>query len=46
MAVVVMPLKVLGFRVDSCSREVFHDCFGRVSLDTELAEMTASERWR
>ena len=33
-------------RVDSCSREVLHDCFGRpFSLDPELAEIIASERW-
>ena len=33
-----------GFRVDSRSREVLHDFFGRpISLDPELAEIIASE---
>ena len=35
-----------GFRVDSCSGELLRDCFGRpISLDPELAEVIASERW-
>ena len=43
---VVMPLKVLSFRVDSCSGEVLPDCFGcPISLDPELLVMIASERW-
>ena len=43
---VVIPLRALGFRVDSCSAEVLRDCLGRpISLDPELAEIIASERW-
>ena len=43
---VVIPLRALGFRVDSCSAEVLRDCSGRpISLDPELAEIIASERW-
>ena len=35
-----------GFRVGSCSAEVLRDCLGRpISLDPELAEIIASERW-
>ena len=35
-----------GFRVDSRSGEVLRDCFGcPISLDPELAEIIASERW-
>ena len=34
------------FPVDSCSGKVLRDCFGRlISLDPEMAEIIASERW-